>query len=1417
MKRPFGNLWLIATLVAVGALLVRSHRPLRAQQPPNQNKPQPAKPDIPDGLRAGNEAHDVYLNDSFEAADALTRVKQLVGLGRWQEAAELLESTSKTEGKKLLRTPAGGYGSVRDHINDLIARWPAPGLHAYRNLVAETATNAFARAQARRDATELVGLFDRFFCTTVAAESAAMIGQLAIESGDFDLAAFVYRRVLRSHPDRNHYKSPYGAMLQIVRALGSDSTHTSLQGDSSEDEVTVRWFGHDRSVADVVKEVRTRFAQPKSVDESGNWPVFGGSYRRSSRSQCNVEEPGLLWRFRFRQPKTDDEQGVHIEFSGRSTRQASRDLTIFPVVEDGMVVVQRFREVVALHRNTGALAWRFSPDSLPAEPDNYLDDRPPGWDSVTIHRGRVYAALPREETSYYDFNPSRNSVELVCLDLYTGKLLWRSGKTSAGEFASELKFDSTPIVENGRLFIVGRRRRSFGFEDCYLYRFRASDGRLMGRVHLGSASTATFGSRTATSAIAAMNDGIVYVNSGLGTIVAVSVYTSNVKWLTLYERLRENDGGASGRASRDVRPWQFNPVIFADDKLYVLPTDSAALLVLDPTDGRTLAKIPVSELGGIDTLLGVDRGLVCGVGREVSCFNVATRSPAWSVPLPNNSKPFGRASWAKDHLLLPFRNHLARYATQDGSSDTSTWEVQSQGGNLLPLGDMLIVAGVSEVTAYVRKADIWRSLREAMAAAPNDPLPAIEMAEVAIGAGELDEALEVLDEAVRRFARATADSDLAVQTRLFNDVCKFAFVLVEHEKLDHKTLDRLHTYASRHAPDLRAGLRYRFEFAKLYERIGPSRRAVWLYHQVLRDRSLRELRAQSDGLSERSAAAVAADLIAALIAKHGRGVYAQLEEEAQRWLEGTHQSDHEGVFVRLIETFPNSLAAPKAMIAYGRWLVSAGRFDDAVKQLTLAYHRNTDRKNAPTLMREIADAHERAGSPEHAYRWLTKAMRDFPSLEFPHQGRRLTFKQYRRRLQHVRDRVVHVRPDLRLPLEHSVTLDLPESASLLSPTLGPQPGSSWKTLFLQTPLGPRAIDPRTGKNLWNAASRVPSDAELLLVRQDVVLLKTLYQVFALDPSTGKLLWTVGTTPPHVDDPGADWEDGGMLRSVAIDGDQLVIASDNGDMRRISIPEGTASWKRVVEDVPAGEVRITDPFIVYHLRSADRVKLCVLDAKTGNLIGSTVTQETRPVEKIFVTIDGRIVVVTSQSISLFDASTQKRRWRFASTGLIRSASLLLDLDAIYFSDNARTLCKLQLGDGTQQWCSDELVAYDDDFVVRQAGASLIVSTTADVVSVDSVNGMTLWRGTTPDHPELTARLMTANYLLVIDVSGHNRGEVNRAYFYDHRNASGLIPKRGGALDLGKFQDIRNVLATDQGLALQAGGKLHLFAHTPQDRR
>ena len=203
----------------------------------------------------------------------------------------------------------------------------------------------------------------------------------------------------------------------------------------------------------------------------------------------------------------------------------------------------------------------------------------------------------------------------------------------------------------------------------------------------------------------------------------------------------------------------------------------------------------------------------------------------------------------------------------------------------------------------------------------------------------------------------------------------------------------------------------------------------------------------------------------------------------------------------------------------------------------------------------------------------------------------------------------------------------------------------------------------------------------------------------------------------------------------------------------------------------------------------------------------------------MTIDGRVLVVSSRAVSAFDAEGLSPLWQVPIMGQIRPASTVLDWDAIYFSDNGIELRKLRLADGATVWQSDRVAERGmDDLVVRLADDSLIATTVSSVVPIDTHTGLTSWRGTVPSRPRFEHRLLSGDYLIAVDVAGRDRpADRNRdrpapddppearpdtdesfmAYFYKHADRSGMIPA-GGGLNLGNAETIRSILAVDGAL-------------------
>ena len=263
--------------------------------------------EMAEGLHADGSYSDVYLNDSFEAADAIAEARTLAGRGQWSEAARMLQQTSENAGDKLVRVAPGYYVGIRDHINMIIAGWPEAGINAYRALFEREMRESLSSPWVSRALHELLPLFDRYFCTAPAAELADTIGQLAIESGDLALAEYVYRRVLDNHPDGPGYAPRYEAMLRLIAAMRgegeadrpgpeSDAPAEQLPGSKTGMTATAPWnhstissacrapmffnFSRITMISRVVLPMA--FSVSISLSRFGRWPCPSNSTRGRS-------------------------------------------------------------------------------------------------------------------------------------------------------------------------------------------------------------------------------------------------------------------------------------------------------------------------------------------------------------------------------------------------------------------------------------------------------------------------------------------------------------------------------------------------------------------------------------------------------------------------------------------------------------------------------------------------------------------------------------------------------------------------------------------------------------------------------------------------------------------------------------------------------------------------------------------------------------------------------------------------------------------------------------------------------------------------------------------------------------------------------------------------------------------------------
>ena len=1034
---------------------------------------------------------------------------------------------------------------------------------------------------------------------------------------------------------------------------------------------------------------------------------------------------------------------------------------------------------------------------------------------MTISGSRLFAALPGDSEPYYGYDLAHRISAVVCLDAATGRLLW---ETNAGETSDELEgitFDSSPIVAGGAVQVVGRRRRSFGFEDCYLYRFHTTNGQYLSRTHLGSASTGRFGVRVRTTSIAAYADGLVYIATDLGTIAAVSAHTGTVRWLRLYDRNGMKLQQDSAWSSRSTPTWALDPLMCADDRIIYQPRDATDLLVLSASDGRRLHTISRSQLGHARSVLGVTGNLVFCAGEHICCLDLTSQTLRWSADMPDARPLLGRGVLLDDRLLVPSISGISSFRIGDGTRTDVPWDVDGTAGNLLALPDRLIVASKDRITTYVRRGEILETLAKRMKAAPNDPGPALDFADFSLRGGEIDEALSALDQAWHRADAQRKPASPKIRARLHKTVMAVTSALRSADKLTKEQATKLAHHAARFAPDPEANLAFRLTFAAIHAALDQPKEAARLYQQILQDRTLRNLPVdEGDQLATRAAIHVTRRLDE-LIQQAGRSVYESFDKQADQLLETGRATRNTTMLERITTTYPNSLAAGPALTLIGDIRVSQGQWHKAADAYIQAYKRYPDLVDRPRLIERIAMTYESTGDVGRAYQWLTRGARAYPNARFTHNGIDVSFATYRNRFPEWNTHVEPARPAIAPPLVAGDDIKLNEGARLLKPRFIDEPHARFTSAVVIGPDGLTTYDPSEGTPQWDKPVPASPATQLLTETDTQLVLATGQSVFSHYSNTGAHAWSIGQPETTDVTPLDDWEDSPLLRTHALSGNRLVSAWDDGRIQCTQLTTGANLWTQTSAEAPSGAMCVGDRHVAYPLMRNGFVVLIIRDAATGDMLGEINTAQRRSVDSLMITLDEQLIAVTSQSVVCVDLAQRVCTWQRTFEGYIRPGTLVLDVDGLCLSYDGRTMTKIDLRAGHTLWQTDRLARRREELSRADLrGDSIIFSTSATVCGIDATTGVTQWRGTTKEDPLMAYRMLAKDYLLAIDTtpvhwSDTTQKSTAQAYLYDLRHSSGVIPKDGGAFPLGPLDDIRELHLLDNAFVLQNGSMLKVW--------
>ena len=604
---------------------------------------------------------------------------------------------------------------------------------------------------------------------------------------------------------------------------------------------------------------------------------------------------------------------------------------------------------------------------------------------------------------------------LVCLDRATGKPRWKevSLATLTGENLKDdekerlraLDLSGAPIVVGDNVYVIGRGGKDPQFENCYVICFDVNTGNYRWSCLVASANTTANMSGDPSQASSTLShlayaSGRLYFLTNLGAVASIDASSGSIVWLSLYSRdtALNNDApmfqGFRGRrvmpmvALPNLRPWEFNPVFVQDGKLFMLPTDGKFILIYDAASGQEIKRINVDEFDGARTLLAVmgEKMILCS-RRQVIGLNWANFDPAksanenlqtggWKTMASPGSDVmetiYGRGFVTADSVFISTYASLLRMSLKRGGAVEETypkdaksgrhWDEKEGPGNVLVTGEHVILAGKTSVDIFTDMALARSKLDREVAAAPDEADPRLNYSEVMFAAGQTPVSLEKLKEAAGRLGGLESLRPGASRQRLFNDALTFAQKLAKEQQGDAiEAAMQFFDIAAKaaDAPSEQVSNRLnRAKFLRANVEPGSYAKAVQLYQEILaRPEYRKEIVAESESNAEShgsvQAALEAESQIAGLIRQHPEA-YAAVAKQAVAAMEAAKIDQSATRLLEVAQTYPNSPAAAKSMLAAADFYEQANNPRLATHVLRQVYRKYGDKSEKDRIIEAMA-------------------------------------------------------------------------------------------------------------------------------------------------------------------------------------------------------------------------------------------------------------------------------------------------------------------------------------------------------------------------------------------------------------------------------------------------------------------------------
>ncbi len=701
---------------------------------PSQAIAQPVEQKAGDLIQAQRWLHNsdplegmpLLIETSAPIANLLMRAEEGIERRDWKLAIDSLQRVIDDRTGTLVPREDGAneggllFESARRWALRRLATMPAEGMLAYRVLYDGKAKGLFERARVASDAAAMQAVADRFLLTRYGDDAADWAASRAIDEGRFGEAVSRLNDILTYVPDNDIPPDRIFAKLYaayMFMGFPQDATHALesyrqriIQLANAEDHSSkfVKALGENwaeqaqRRVAEAEEagESLPRRMGPQ-LNPSLTGPVPWG-YELTGTSadlwrrivDIHPGDPAPIPRMEL----VGNGQQLFVRTPGGCVALDMEDLTL--VWQAAGVLVPRVSQVEGPRRGlTPATASR------PSGP--YIED---SANQIALAQGLVFTIERQGTSEFLDrdevqaggvlfVRPGPRTLRMVsgtrltAYDSQTGDIRWQRGRTDDGnDVLASVRFLSPPIAVHDQLWVPYLQE-----SDLHVAALRPADGALLKHALIGSVREPAqdrgqqVPQREPVTPLT-LEDGIVYVPTGVGAVSAIDVAGMQVRWTFVYDA----QSGGRRRADTPAR-WIASPPIVESGVVVLVATDYEKVLGIDAATG---AHRWTASVEGCSYPIAAHRGTVWLGGQRIVSLSLADGRELWSSKLSDT--PTGKAALCGDQIHVPVSTGLITLDAQTGNHLAAQELPTSQAplGNIACVGSSLYSLEPSSVRKF---------------------------------------------------------------------------------------------------------------------------------------------------------------------------------------------------------------------------------------------------------------------------------------------------------------------------------------------------------------------------------------------------------------------------------------------------------------------------------------------------------------------------------------------------------------------------------------------------------------------------------------------------------------------------------------------------------------------------------------------